>query len=40
MQVGKARWFTFELSSDADLHSALEWLGIAYEVAGKKKKSK
>jgi len=38
--VGKARWFTFELSSDADLHSALGWLGIAYEVAGKKKKSK
>jgi hypothetical protein len=37
--VGRARWFTFELSSDADLHSALEWLGIGYEVAGKKKKS-
>jgi hypothetical protein len=36
----KARWFTFEFSSDADLHSALEWLGIAYEVAGKEKKSK
>ena len=25
----KARWFTFELSSDADLHTALEWLGGA-----------
>ena len=38
--MGKARWFTFELSSDADLHSALEWLGIAYKAARKKKKSK
>ncbi len=38
--MGKARWFTFEFSSDADLHSALDWLGIAYEAAGKKKKSK
>ena len=37
--MGKARWFTFEFSSGADLHSALEWLGIAYEVAGKMKKS-
>jgi hypothetical protein len=37
-QMGKARWFTFELSSDADLHAALEWLGAAYESAGKNKK--
>lgn len=36
--LGKnARWFTFELSSDADLHDALDWLGHAYEAAGKKK---
>lgn len=34
----KARWFAFELSSDADLHDALEWLGMAYEAAGKNKK--
>ena len=33
MQV--ARWFTFELGSDADLHAALDWLGRAYEAAGK-----
>ncbi len=38
-QMGKARWFTFELSSDSDLHTALEWLGAAYETAGKNKKS-
>lgn len=39
-QMQKARWFTFELSSDADLHAALEWLGLAYEAAGKNKKSR
>lgn len=27
----KARWFTFELSSDGDLHDALEYLGRAFE---------
>jgi hypothetical protein len=37
--MGKAGWFTFELSSDSDLHSALDWLGTAYEAAGKNKKS-
>jgi hypothetical protein len=39
MQIQKARWFAFEISSDADLHDALDWLGHAYEAAGKKKKS-
>ncbi len=39
MQMQKARWFTFELSSDRDLHPALEWLGRAYAAAGKAKKS-
>ena len=34
------RWFTFELSSDADLHAALDWLGAAYQAAGKRRKSK
>jgi hypothetical protein len=29
----KARWFTFELASDADLHQALKWLSRAYEAA-------
>jgi hypothetical protein len=41
--MGKTRWFTFELSSDADLHAALDWIGEAYTVAGKstsKKKSR
>jgi hypothetical protein len=39
-QMQKTRWFTFDLSSDADLREALEWLGLAYEAAaGKKKKS-
>jgi hypothetical protein len=37
-QMQKARWFAFELSSDADLHDALDWLGRAYEAAGKSKK--
>lgn len=34
----KARWFAFELSCDADLHDALEWLGLAYEGSRKTKK--
>lgn len=34
--VGKRRWFTFELSSDHDLHHALDWLGHAYDAAGKR----
>jgi len=32
-EMQKARWFSFELSCDADLHDALEWLGRAYETA-------
>ena len=40
MQKGKARWFTFELSSGADLHDALDWLGRAYDAAGQKKTPK
>lgn len=28
-----SRWFVFELSSDADLKNALDWLGRAYEAA-------
>jgi hypothetical protein len=39
-RMQKARWFTFELSSDADLHEGLEWLSQAYLAAGKTKKSK
>ncbi|HKH99445.1 MAG TPA: hypothetical protein VJ999_10085 [Candidatus Sulfotelmatobacter sp.] len=37
-QMQKARWFTFEISSDGDLHDALDWLGRAYDAAGKGKK--
>lgn len=40
MQMQKARWFTFEISSDTDLHDALDWLGRAYGAAGKSKSSK
>ena len=40
MQMRKARWFTFEISSDADLHDALDWLGRAYSAAGKSKPTK
>ncbi len=38
-RMQNARWFTFELSSDADLHEGLEWLSRAYGAAGKTKKS-
>lgn len=31
-----SRWFVFELASDPDLKDALEWLGQAYDAAGKK----
>ena len=34
------RWFAFELSSGQDLHDSLEWLGAAYQAAGKKRKPK
>jgi hypothetical protein len=33
-----ARWFTFELSTDGDLHDALDWLGRSYEAAGRRKR--
>jgi len=39
MQMQKAGWFTFELSSDRDLHDALDWIGLAYDAAGKRGKS-
>ncbi len=39
MQQDKSRWFTFEMSSGSDLHDALEWLSLAYEHSGKKRKS-
>jgi len=29
----KARWLTFEMSSDSDLRDALEWLSRAYAAA-------
>lgn len=35
-----ARWFAFHLSSDHDLHDALDWIGLAYEAAGKKKEGR
>ena len=38
-RMQNARWFTFELSTDADLHEGLEWLARAYQAAGKTKKS-
>jgi predicted DNA-binding protein (MmcQ/YjbR family) len=37
-QMQKARWFSFELTSDADLHDALDWLARAYEAAGETSK--
>ena len=34
----KKRWFLFELSSDADLHGALNYLAAAFEAAPKETK--
>lgn len=31
--IQRKNWYTFELSSDADLHDALDWLALAYEAA-------
>ncbi len=36
-EMRKARWFTFEMTSGPDLRDALDWLGHAYEAAGKSK---
>jgi hypothetical protein len=36
----KARWFTFELSRDPDLHDALEYLRRAFEAACNSKKKR
>lgn len=38
-EIQKARWFLFSLVSDADLHGGLDWLGRAYEAAGKPRKN-
>lgn|SRR5208282_3230846 len=38
--MSKTRWYTFELFSDADVHDALDWLALAYEAAGRDKKSR
>jgi hypothetical protein len=40
MDMQKSRWFTLELSCDNDLHDAIDWLGHAYDRAGKAKKAK
>jgi hypothetical protein len=37
-EMRKARWFTFELTVATDLRDALDWLGEAYEAAGKGQK--
>ena len=39
MHEGNARWYNFLLSSNADLHDALDWLGHAYTAAGRRKKA-
>jgi hypothetical protein len=36
----KKRWFLFELSSDADLHEALDYLTAAFKAARIPKKTK
>ena len=39
MQHENARWFTFLISSNTDLHDALDWLGNAYDAARRIKKT-
>jgi hypothetical protein len=36
----KARWFTFQILCDTDLHGALDFLGRAFDAAGNRRKSK
>lgn len=38
-RMQKAKWFSFTLSGDPDLHGALDWLGTAYEATGKTSKT-
>ncbi len=40
LRMKNVRWYTFELSSDADLHDALDWIERAYDTAGKRHKPK
>jgi hypothetical protein len=35
--MGSVKWFVFEMESEEDLRGALEWLGVAYEAADKKR---
>lgn len=39
-RMQNARWFTFELASDTDLRDALDWLGLAYTGASRRKSSR
>ena len=39
MHEAKGRWYSLLLSSNADLHDALDWLGHAYSAAGRRKKA-
>lgn len=39
-QQENARWFTFLISSNTDLHDALDWLGRAYDAARMIRKTK
>ena len=34
-EMQKARWFVFEMETEADLQGALGWLSEAFEVAGR-----
>jgi hypothetical protein len=36
----RMRWFTFQIRCDSDLHDALDFLGRAFDAAGKRRKSK
>jgi hypothetical protein len=36
----KTRWFTFQLTSDRDLHEAVDWLSKAFDAAATSKKTR
>jgi len=40
IDLNNARWFTFEMSHNSDLHDALRWLGTAYAAASRRSKPK
>ncbi len=36
-QMAAAKWYVFEMENEEDLRGVLEWLGVAYAAAGKRR---